>query len=251
MTAPTSLIRRRTALIERPYSCVIRLFQQPAMAGDDSTNVQGWRTWLGLALEQPERFAWRVARENPIDLLTEVVADQFTQHIAEVRSDGQVSPFEKLFGFQTWPAPVDFTATHWTAEHHHHVAVAVVGAAIAVFLHRSAELGHRHENDVFHSIAHVMDECGQRSAELLEQTGQLGSLVRVMVPTTDIGESRLHTNPAFDEPSNLLQAAAKFTVILGAVDGGVRTAFDRLNHLHSFEGSFSLGHELCIRCGRV
>src|SRR2546427_3577799 len=139
------------------------------MAGDDSTNVQRWRTWLGLALEQPERFARRVARENPIDLLTEVVADQFSQNIAEVRSDGQVSPFEKLFGFQTRPAPVDFTATHWAAEHHHHVAVAVVGAAIAVFLHGSAELGHRHKNDVFQSLAHVMDECEQRTAERLDE----------------------------------------------------------------------------------
>src|SRR5881396_395713 len=113
MTAPISLIRRRTGAHRAPLQLRDSTFQQPAMAGDDSTNVQGWRTWLGLALEQPERFARRVARENPIDLLTEVVADQFAQHIAEVRSDGQVSPFEKLFGFQTRPAPVDFTAAHW------------------------------------------------------------------------------------------------------------------------------------------
>src|SRR5207247_8581901 len=72
-----------------------------------------------------------------------------------------------------------------------------------------------------------------------------------MVPPIDIGESRLDTNAGFDEAGNLLQAAAKFTVILGAVDRSVWTAFDRLNHLHSFEGSFSLGHELCIRGGRV
>ena len=116
----------------------------------------------------------------------------------------------------------------------------MIGAGVAIFSCRAAEFGHRDENDVFHPIAHVSRESGERVAVRLEEVRQLRSLIAVMIPTADIGKRRFDTNVRFDEPRDLLQAAAEvITRILRAVGGSIRNPIDRLDYLHCFERLFA------------
>src|SRR5881628_1106471 len=71
--AAPSWLLRAAAQGESKRKILVAVFQRGAADG------------LNIAVPAP------APRENPIDLLTEVVADQFSQNIAEVRSDGQVS----------------------------------------------------------------------------------------------------------------------------------------------------------------
>ena len=91
-----------------------------------------------------------------------MAAEQFGQNAAEVGGDGEVAAFEQLLLFKTGPLAIDLAALHGAAEHHHHTAVAVVGTGVAVFGGGAAELGHSHQHDVLHPVAHVLGEGRDR-----------------------------------------------------------------------------------------
>ena len=126
-----------------------------------------------FSLNQAERIARSEARKNRIDLLAEMARNEFSEHIAKIRSDGEIAFLVELFRFETGPAAVNLSTAYRTAEHHHHIAVTVVRAAVSVFLCGAAKLGHRYQNDIRHSISHILCECGQGIAELLQQLRQL------------------------------------------------------------------------------
>jgi hypothetical protein len=75
-------------------------------------------------------------------------AQGFGQRLTVVRRHRQVAPFiEGVLG-QTRPTAVDPPAAHAGPQKHHHAAVAVVGAAVAVLLDHAAELGHHDDERV-------------------------------------------------------------------------------------------------------
>ena len=72
--------------------------------------------------------------------------------------------------------------------------MAVIGAAIAVLVHRAAELRHREHDGVGHAIAEVGDERRDAAREVVEPRRELAlrrSLVDVRVPAADVGERDL------------------------------------------------------------
>src|SRR5262245_55111151 len=106
----------------------------------------------------------------------------------------------------------------------------MVGAAVAVFFRGSSEFRHRHKDDIRNPVAHVLRECGERIAELLEELLQLRDFVGVVIPSSDFSEGGLDSNIRFDEPCNLLQSTPEFTKVpvrtIGP-DGAIRRTNER------------------------
>ena len=84
----------------------------------------------------------------------------FGEDVAEIGGDGEVASFEALVVLQPGPAPVDAAAFHRSAEQQHRVAVAVVGAPVAVLRHGASKLGHRDDDGVGHKGAKLRDTMG-------------------------------------------------------------------------------------------
>ena len=114
-----------------------------------------------------------------------------------------------------------------------HVGVAVVGAAVAVFARRAAELGHGHHRHILHAVAQVLVKRRERSAEIGQVVCQLPldrvlrRLIYMRVPPSDIGERDLQPNIRLHQARDLLQALAEAPVrILGAAGRRVALFLD-------------------------
>jgi len=84
--------------------------------------------------------------------------------------------------------------------------VTVIGAAVAVFVHRPAELRHRQDDGVGHAIAEVRDQRRDRAREVVEAGGELPlrrTLVDVGVPAADVGEGDLESDVRLRELRDL------------------------------------------------
>src|SRR6476646_144730 len=68
--------------------------------------------------------------------VAQMVGHGLTQHLAEVRRHCKIASFIELLGLKTGPAPVNPAALDRAAQNKHHVGVAVVCAAIAIFPRR-------------------------------------------------------------------------------------------------------------------
>src|SRR5215831_1069319 len=103
----------------------------------------------------------------------------------------------------------------------------VIGSLVSVFFHGAPEFRHRDEDDIFHPVAHIANESGEGIPELLQNGVQLPCFVTVMVPATDIGESRFNADVCFDEAGDLLQALTEIALVLSPIGGRVGSAIDR------------------------
>ncbi len=103
----------------------------------------------------------------------ELAVDEFGEDGAEIGGYVQVAALVELFAFEAGPGAIDATAADAAAESEHDVGVAVVGAAIAVFLDGTAEFGHGDEGDIGHAVAHIEREGGERLTKFVEQAGEL------------------------------------------------------------------------------
>src|SRR5207249_7822943 len=93
----------------------------------------------------------------------------------------------------------------------------------AVFLDGAAEFGHRDENDIFHSIAHILAERGNAIGELAQKWRELHRLVPVVIPTANIGKSHFDARVGFDQTRELLQIASelsRLTIFRNAGESG-------------------------------
>ena len=109
------------------------------------------------------------------------------------------------------PAAVDLAALHRSADEEHRIGVAVIGAAVAVFRDRAAELRHRQDHDVLHPRAEVGGERGDPLREVVEAIGQLaggGALVGMVIPLRRLGERDLQPDVGLGELCDLLQRLA-------------------------------------------
>ena len=79
-------------------------------------------------------------------LIAEMAIDDFAEHAAEIGGQREVASFVELFGRQVRASVHKLGPFHRTADHEHHVGVAMVGSAIAVLARGAAEFRHR-DND--------------------------------------------------------------------------------------------------------
>ena len=100
--------------------------------------------------------------------------DDLAEDVAEVGRDREVASFEATLRREARPSSVDLAAAHAAADDQHRVAVAVIGAAVAVLRHRAPELRHREHDGVGHAIAEVGDERGDAPGEVVEPRRRAG-----------------------------------------------------------------------------
>src|SRR5688572_10325067 len=100
-------------------------------------------------------------------------AHHLVEYGPEIGGDRQVAAVVALLSRQPGPAAVDLATLDPGAEDHHRVAVAVIGAAIAVFGDRAPELGHRENDDVLHPVAEIAHQGGDAAAEVVQAIGEL------------------------------------------------------------------------------
>jgi hypothetical protein len=141
-----------------------------------------------------------------------VAADDFVEPRAEVGSDRQVAAVVPLLAREAGPQAVDLAAADRATEHHHGVAVPMIGAARAVLVHRPPELRHRHDHDVLHAIAEIAGERGHPAGEVVEAIGEQPhgrALVRVVVPVAGFRERDLEADVGLDELRDLPEGLAE------------------------------------------
>ena len=91
-------------------------------------------------------------------------------------------------GCEAGPFSVDLAAVYWTAHYPHHVAVAVIGAAVAVLMHRAAEFRDHENHGVLVARAERLGEAREPFAERLQMSRELPigtALVDVRVPSAE------------------------------------------------------------------
>src|SRR2546426_4615265 len=99
--------------------------------------------------------------------------DNLTEDLAEVGRHREVASIVTALDRQAGPRAVDMAALDAAADDHHRVAMAVIGAAVTVLVHRAPELRHRENDGVFHPVAEVGNERGDASGEVVEPGGEL------------------------------------------------------------------------------
>ena len=119
------------------------------------------RNWRG-SLAKPGNTAFRLA-------VAEVLGHNFAEDAAVIGGDGEVAALVKLAIAQSRPARVNFPAFNVAAHHEHAIGVAVIGAAIAVFVRGASEFGHADEHDVAHAVAHVLVKRGNSLPQIAQQ----------------------------------------------------------------------------------
>src|SRR5438874_1827511 len=86
--------------------------------------------------------------------------------------------------------------------------MAMVRASGSILLDGSAELGHRDDDDIAHAIAEIAVERRKSVAEFTQPVAQLATdtaLVRMSIPSTEIGEGHFQADIGFDDLRDLQQ----------------------------------------------
>ena len=111
----------------------------------------------------------------------------------KVGGDREVAPLVELRRRQPRPVAVDPAAVDRAAHHPDDVAVAVVGAAIAVLAHGAAELGEDDDHRVAPGAAEPAGQRGEAFAERAQPVGELAllaALVDMGVPAAERRQRR-------------------------------------------------------------
>jgi len=140
-----------------------------------------------------------------------MTADEFVEDVAIVGRHGEIAAFKKLLFFEAGPFSVNLPALDGASDDHHEAAMTVIGSTVAVFLDGAAEFGHRDENNIFHSIAHILAERGNTIREPAQKWKELHRLVPVVIPTSNISKSRFNAHAGFDQSRELLQIASELS----------------------------------------
>ncbi len=153
------------------------------------------RTFVSaLSSQQSQEFAWVVVESGEDGVKpfhADVLGKNLADYGAEVRGEREVAAVVELMVVQPGPSAVDLPALHVAAHEQHAIRVAVIGAAIAVFLGGAAEFAHGHEDDILHAVAHISMKRSQALAQVFQQIRQLplhAAFVDVVVPAAAIDE---------------------------------------------------------------
>jgi len=129
-----------------------------------------------------------------------MLGQNFANDGAEVCGQHKVAPFVELLVGQARPFAIDVAALHVATHHEHAIRVAVIGAAVAVFLRRTAELAHGHHNHIRHAISHVLVKGRQSLPEIFQQIRKLplhAAFIDVVVPATAINKQHFDADVSF------------------------------------------------------
>jgi hypothetical protein len=121
-----------------------------------------------------------------------------------VRRDIQITPFMERIVLETGPFAVNLPARDRSTHEPHHVAVAVIGAGIAVLRDGSAELGYHDDGRIAVDRSEALRERRQPLRKRTEQISELtfhATLICVSIPSADSQEAQLHTRIATHERS--------------------------------------------------
>src|SRR5688572_9403842 len=113
---------------------------------------------VSLSLDDVERSAEPVPREDAGERVPreyEVAGHDLAEHVAIVAGDREIESLVPLIDAQYWPSPEHLSALDAAANRHHRIAVAVVGAAVAVFRDRPPELRHRQDHGIGEAIPEI------------------------------------------------------------------------------------------------
>ena len=168
--------------------------------------ISDYRCQISAGQESNRPFVG-VAREDLRDVLrAQMFRDALGEDVAEIGRDRQVTALPELLALEPRPLAVNLAALDVAAEDEHRVAVAMVRAAVAVLLHRPAELRHRDHDDVRHAIAEVLGERGDARREVVQAVRDLSlraALVRVVIPIPCFRERDFEAEVAFDDLRDL------------------------------------------------
>src|SRR5207248_4033201 len=114
---------------------------------------------------------------------THMALEDGRQRGAKVGGDCEVAPLVELGRGETGPIAVNPAAIDLAAQYPHDIAVAVIGATIAVFPKGAAEFGHDDDDGVLPSLAQPSGKSGEALAERAQMIGQLP----VVIPLIDVG----------------------------------------------------------------
>ena len=110
------------------------------------------------------------------------------QHGAKVGGDGEIAPLVELRRSETGPITINPAAIDGAAQYPDDVAVAVIGAPVAVFPKGAAEFRQDDDDGVLPGLTRPAGEGGETLAERAQTIGQLPvviALVDVGVPTAE------------------------------------------------------------------
>ena len=185
----------------------------------------------------------------------EVLGHNFAEDAAVIGGNREVAAVVKLAFAHSRPARVNFPAFNVAAHHEHAIGVAVIGAAIAVFVRGASEFGHADEDDVAHAIAHVLMKRGNSLPQIAQQIREAAvhaAFVDVMVPAAAIEKGDFEANVRFEKLRNFLKAFSETAVrILRAIFGLVGIRIDFLELVDGLEGFLAHAAERLVDCLRV
>src|SRR5271167_3543405 len=118
----------------------------------------------------------------------QVALEDRRQHGAKVGGDSEIAPLVELRRGETGPIAVNAAAIDGTAHYPDDVAVAVIGAPVAVLPKGAAEFRQDDDDGVLPGLARSAGKSGETLAERAQMIGQLPvvvALVDVGVPTSE------------------------------------------------------------------
>src|SRR5277367_2450051 len=145
------------------------------------------------------------AGEYSIDLRVgklHVRAEHGCDRFAEVGRHSEVALLVQARRRESGPAAVDFAAFHWTAHHPHHVAVSVIGAAVAVLMHRAAEFRDHEDDGVLVVRAERLGETREALGQRLQMSCELAgrrAFADVRIPAAERHERDANGRVAADQ----------------------------------------------------
>lgn len=169
----------------------------------------------GLGFDQAEVVRGIVgeAGENFGEVaVAEMIRDDFAEDAAVVGGDGEIALLVELVCTHAGPARVHFSAFHRASHNEHAIGVAMVGAAVAIFVGRAAEFGHAYEDYVVHAVAHILVKRGHSLPQIAQKIRKAPfrtSFGDVMIPAVAIEERDFEPDIGFEEFGNFLQAASE------------------------------------------
>src|SRR5204862_6270479 len=103
--------------------------------------------------------------------------DHACQHGTEIGADGEIAALIQRRRRQTEPLAVNPAALPRPAEQRDDIAVAVIGAAIAILAHGAAEFGQQDDDRILPRTAEGFGKCCEPVAEGAQSLRQLSGMI--------------------------------------------------------------------------
>src|SRR5260221_7170421 len=99
------------------------------------------------------------------------------QHVAVIGGHGEIAALEQRVRRKTRPLAINSPAAYAAAQHPDDIAVAVIGAAVAILLHGAAEFGEHDDDRIVPVASERLGKGGEPVAERAQPFGELTFVV--------------------------------------------------------------------------